>query len=64
MIGIVRVNIFMFADDIILLAPSVGAMQSLLYLCEQQLANLDMALNAKNLFVFVLVLGTKMTALR
>jgi len=47
MIGIIKVNIFLFADDIIMLAPSVDALQKMIVLCESQLAYLDMALNAK-----------------
>lgn len=47
MFGILAVNIFVYADDIVLLAPSVGALQRLLTLCEDQLSYLDMALNAK-----------------
>lgn len=46
-IGVVSVNIFLYADDILLLAPSVGALQNMLILCESHLAHLDMALNAK-----------------
>ena len=37
----------MYADDILLLAPSIDALQKMLTLCESHLANLDMALNAK-----------------
>jgi len=47
MIGIVSVNIFLYADDLILLAPSIGALQKMLDMCESQLTYLDMALNAK-----------------
>ena len=46
-IGIISVGIFLYADDIILLAPSVSALQQMLTLCENHLAYLDMALNAK-----------------
>jgi len=46
-IGIISVGIFLYADDIILLAPSVSALQQMLTLCENYLAYLDMALNAK-----------------
>jgi len=38
--------IFLYADDIILLAPSVTALQNMINLCEQHLAGIDMALNA------------------
>ena len=46
-IGAIFVNIFLYADDIVLLAPSIDALQTLLTLCEHHLAHLDMALNAK-----------------
>ena len=46
-IGSVSVNIFLYADDILLMAPSVGALQNMLSLCENHLAYLDMTLNAK-----------------
>jgi len=35
----------MYADDIILLAPSVSASQRLLHVCENQLDWLDMSIN-------------------
>ena len=38
-------NISMYADDIILLAPSVSALQCLLHVCETQLQWLDMSIN-------------------
>jgi len=38
-------SIFMYADDIILLAPSVSALQRLLHVCEDQLKWLDMSIN-------------------
>ena len=34
-----------YADDIILLAPSVSALQRLLHVCEHQLNWLDMSIN-------------------
>jgi len=43
----VPVCIFLYADDIILLSPSVAALQQMLLLCERHLAWLDMALNVK-----------------
>jgi hypothetical protein len=46
-IGAVCVGIFLYADDIILLAPSVSGLQSMITLCETHLSFLDMALNAK-----------------
>ena len=43
----VPVCIFLYADDIILLAPSVDALQRMVLSCEFELAILDMALNPK-----------------
>ena len=40
-------NILMFADDILLLSPSVSAIQELLHLCECELNELDLAINAR-----------------
>ena len=45
-IGIISIRIFLYADDIILLSPTVGALQNLLTLCEEHLVKLDLALNA------------------
>ena len=43
----VSLCIFMYADDIILLAPSVNALQQMIYICENELELLDMVLNPK-----------------
>jgi hypothetical protein len=40
-------SIVLYADDIILLSPSVQALQALLNVCETELLYLDMLLNAK-----------------
>ena len=40
------VNAFLYADDIILLAPSIDALTKILRIVENELASLDMALNA------------------
>ena len=40
------ISVFLYADDIILIAPSVTALQALVNICERQLATMDMALNA------------------
>ena len=37
--------IFLYADDVILLAPSVQALQSLVDICASELEFLDMAIN-------------------
>ena len=39
--------IFLYADDIILLAPSVQALQLLINICISELNYLDMAINVK-----------------
>ena len=49
-------GIFSCADDIrlILLAPSVQALQSLINICESELNSLCMAVNAKKICLFAL----------
>ena len=39
------VSIFLYADDILLIAPTVTGLQTLLAVCEQELLELDMKLN-------------------
>ena len=41
------VSIFLYADDILLIAPSVSALQILFSACEDELRKLDMQLNTK-----------------
>ena len=41
----IYVSIILYADGILLLAPSVTALQQLLHVCETELACLDMAVN-------------------
>lgn len=41
------VSILLYADDILLLAPSVTALQQLLSVCESELKDLDMLVNAR-----------------
>ena len=41
------VSIFLYADDILLIAPSVSALQILLSVCEDEFRTLDMQLNTK-----------------
>ena len=48
--GILATNIFLYADDILLLAPSVSALQRLVLLVEAHLSKLDMILNPKKCF--------------
>jgi len=40
-------SIFLYADDILLVSPTVTGLQTLLHICENELANLDMQLNVK-----------------
>jgi len=40
-------SVLLYADDIILLAPSITALQQLLHVCEQELRWLDMSINVK-----------------
>ena len=49
-------SIFLYVDDILLLAPSVSSLQKLLSACEEELYFLDMRINDKR-FVYVLVTG-------
>ena len=42
----VFVSIFVYADDIVLIAPYVGSLQTLLALLETLLENMDMRINA------------------
>ena len=46
-IGASCAAILLYADDIILLAPSVQALQSLVNICNSELSFLDMAINPK-----------------
>jgi len=39
----------LYADDILLVAPSVTSLQQLLNICEQELERLDMSLDAKKI---------------
>jgi len=41
------VSIVLYADDIVLLAPSVCELQKLLVICERELDRLDMVINAR-----------------
>jgi len=47
--------VILYADDILLLAPSVTALQKLLRACEQKLDSIDMSINVKIHAVCVLV---------
>ena len=46
-IGACCAAIFLYADDIILLAPSVSTLQTLVTICELELIDIDMVINVK-----------------
>ena len=46
-IGLKRIAIILYADDILLLAPSVDSLQKLVHIVELELFELDMSLNTK-----------------
>ncbi len=46
----VCVSIFLYADDILLIAPSISGLQTLVNICERELTNIDMSINAKKSF--------------
>ena len=46
-IGLTKCCIFLYADDILLLAPSLRALQKLFDACESELRNLDLNINGK-----------------
>jgi len=43
----VSIILGLYADDILLLAPSVYSLQQLLYVCDNELQCLDMSINAR-----------------
>ena len=45
-LGFACVNIILYADDNLLLAPSISSLQALLYICESELNSIDMIINA------------------
>ena len=47
MYNLVNVSIILYADDILLLSPSVQSLQQLLSACEAKLRQLDLAINVK-----------------
>ena len=46
------VSILLYADDILLLAPSVSALQLLVSVCEKELKWFDISVNAKKISMF------------
>jgi len=61
---ITRSFVVMYADYILLIAPSVSELQRVFQACECELNNLDMCINVKNRVVFVLIRGMILDALR
>ena len=58
-IGLTRIAIVLYADDILLLAPSVESLQKLISIVEEELIALDMSLNTrKSVSVFTCLLYT------
>jgi len=53
----VCVSIFLYADDILLLAPSLSCLEQLIHICELELEWLDLTINAKSPHVYALALG-------
>ena len=43
----VCVSVFLYADDILLLAPSLSCLEQLMHICELELEWLDLTINAK-----------------
>jgi Reverse transcriptase (RNA-dependent DNA polymerase) len=46
-VSTVCVSIFLYADDILLIAPSVSGLQTLVNICETELIKIDMSINPK-----------------
>jgi hypothetical protein len=53
-ISCINCSIIMYADDIVLLAPTVTGLQMLLLACENELNSLDMILNTKKICLLTL----------
>ena len=49
-LGFLCYSIILFADDMLLISPSVTGLQKLLYICEKELEFLDLSVNAKKSF--------------
>jgi len=46
-VSTVCVSIFLYADDILLISPSISGLQTLINICETELINVDMSINVK-----------------
>jgi len=44
--------IILYADDILLISPSIRQLQHLLLICESELSSLDMKITVKNLYTY------------
>jgi len=62
-IGACCAAIFLYADDIILLAPSVSTLQTLVHICELESVDIDMVINVKNRHAYVLACVLKIHVL-
>ena len=47
-----RSCVILYADDILLIAPSIGELQRMLHDCENELDWLDMCINAKKIVLY------------
>ena len=45
-------SIILYADDMLLLAPSLDALQRLILICEEELRLLDLAINVKKICLY------------
>ena len=50
-------SIFLYADDILLIAPTVSGLQAMLTACEKELIDIDMCINVNRLYLNVFVLA-------
>jgi len=53
--------VFLYADDILLIAPSVSALQILLAACDEELMRLGMQINKKSRYAYGLVHALTLT---
>ena len=51
-IGLICFSILLYADDILLLVPSLSSLQKLLFICEYELGQIDLAVNTKKSVFF------------
>ncbi len=58
-INLTKISIIVHADDILLVAPSVTALQILLNACEEELSRLALTTNAKKSVCIILALNEK-----